>query len=101
MQTPPRPDDAVARTEDSDPASHPPLGPQEPGSEGDLPQASAALQLSCAHNEVRACTYYLPEHNGVRQCVVGYQVCSDNEWSPCLEGVAVDGGPSTEPGGSF
>jgi hypothetical protein len=63
--------------------------------------ASAALLLDCANEDVRACTYYLPEHNGVRHCVVGYQVCSYNQWGQCFEGAPVDGGPGLEPGGSF
>jgi hypothetical protein len=59
------------------------------------------LLLSCANDEARACTYYLPEHNGVRQCVIGYQLCSDNQWGQCLEAVPVDGGPTPQPEGSF
>lgn len=100
MQVPPRLDETLPKSEEPE-TTGPPQDTREPDPEAALPQASAALLLSCANDEVRVCTFYLPEHNGVRQCVVGYQLCSDDEWSPCLEGVTVDGGPSTEPGGSF
>jgi hypothetical protein len=94
-------DETQPSSEDAAPPDPPPAAP-EPDPRTDRPQASAAaLILGCANDEVRACTYYLPEHNGVRQCVIGYQLCSDNEWGQCLEGVTVDGGPSTQFGGSF
>lgn len=97
MQTAPRLE-APSNSEEPD---TPPLDTREPDPEPVLPQASAALLLRCTNDDVRVCTYYLPEHNGVRQCVVGYQVCSDNDWGQCLEAVAVDGGAAREPGGSF
>jgi hypothetical protein len=46
----------------------------------------------CANDDVRVCSYYLPEHNGVRPCVIGYQICSDDTWSRCTEGVPQDAG---------
>jgi hypothetical protein len=55
--------------------------------------ASRRLQsIGCSEGDVRGCSYYLPEHNGVRPCIVGYQVCSDDRWSHCTEGVPQDAG---------
>jgi hypothetical protein len=59
----------------------------------DWPTASRSTQaVGCADDDVRVCSYYLPAHNGVRPCIVGYQVCSDNLWSRCTEGIPQDGG---------
>jgi hypothetical protein len=100
LETAPRPGETTPISPESDP-SEPVLDARAPDPQQDTPQASAALLLSCAHGDVRACTYYLPEHNGVRQCVIGYQICSDGEWSPCVEGATEDGGAPVEPERSF
>jgi hypothetical protein len=63
--------------------------------------ASGAYLVSCVDQDVRICTYYLPEHDGVVSCIIGYQICSDNQWGQCIEGVPVDGGSPVEPERSF
>jgi hypothetical protein len=102
LQSPPRLDEALPKSAEPE-TTGPPLDTSETDPDPDLgqPQARAVLLLGCANDDVRACTYYLPEHNGVRQCVVGYQLCTENEWGRCLAAVAIDGGSSLEPGGSF
>lgn len=92
----PRLDEAPSRPEDME------LDPEQAI---DTPEAQAhtiaELLLSCVDDEVRVCTYYLPEHNGVQSCVIGYQVCSDNQWGQCLGGGPVDGGSAAGTGGSY
>lgn len=69
--------------------------------EGTWPNASRSTQsVGCADDDVRVCNYYLPAHNGVRPCIVGYQVCSDNMWSRCIEGVLQDGGVPSQAAGA-
>jgi hypothetical protein len=63
----------------------------------DWPTASSRTQaIGCSDDDVRLCSYYLPAHNGVRPCIVGYQVCSDNMWSRCTEGLYPDGGAAPQ-----
>lgn len=65
----------------------------------DWPSASGRQVVNgCADGETRVCSYYLPEHNGVRPCVIGYQICADHMWSHCTEGVLVDAGAAVDAG---
>jgi hypothetical protein len=78
----------------------PPSGADENLEQTDWEPTSRRTQsIGCADDEVRVCNVYLPEHNGVRPCVVGYQVCERNAWSRCTEGVPQDAGaPRTDSG---
>jgi len=58
----------------------------QPNASGEVPN------LRCAEGDVRICSFYLPEHNGVRPCIVGYQVCEEEQWNRCTEGLPADGG---------
>lgn len=95
-QAPPRLEEAPAPHTDAD--RHP---TQEIDPPEDRPRATAALVISCVDDEARVCTYYLPAHNGVQSCVIGYQICSNNQWGECVEGVTVDGGSVAGTGGSY
>ena len=37
----------------------------------------------CVDGDVEDCKVDLPTHNGIAQCFVGVQICSDGEWGPC------------------
>jgi len=38
---------------------------------------------SCDEGHSRECIIEYPEHNGVKGCFVGTEVCEDGSWSPC------------------
>ncbi|HTM44817.1 MAG TPA: hypothetical protein VL137_07675 [Polyangiaceae bacterium] len=61
-------------------------GPATGGIQG-AHDTNAADSTDCTESETRICHNYMPVHNGVRQCLVGYQVCTNSAWGPCLEGV--------------
>lgn len=40
----------------------------------------------CEDGEVRACLVVLGEHEGVKSCFAGVQVCFEGAFGPCVEG---------------
>jgi hypothetical protein len=68
-----------------DGAAPPPSG-DEPALTRDYSTAHGeSVTGSCEPEQTKSCSYYLPEHNGVRPCILGQQYCEDGVWGPCLE----------------
>lgn len=55
------------------------------GSEPTPAHSDAGLAV-CLTGETKRCQVYLPAHNGVHPCILGYQICKDDTWSDCIEG---------------
>jgi hypothetical protein len=52
--------------------------------------SGASFTEQCTVGQQRTCSFHLPEHNGVRPCVIGVQTCVDRSWGRCMEGTMGD-----------
>ncbi len=49
--------------------------------------------LSCTSGETRTCSIYLGQHGDLSNCVEGLDICSDGEWTGCIDEAALSENP--------
>lgn len=65
----------------------PHLGSQATGS----PTMNSAVgESGCANGNVQECRVELPEHNGIKSCFHGLQLCREGAWSSCVDTATLD-----------
>ena len=52
---------------------------------GESTAVSPQPSTGCVTGETRACKIVLGEHDGIANCVDGLDVCSDGEWTGCID----------------
>jgi hypothetical protein len=55
-----------------------------------LNRPSAVLAAPCESGHVQTCRVELPEHNGVKTCFTGVQLCVEGRFSECVDEETLD-----------
>jgi|SRR5688572_10507193 len=54
---------------------------------------SAAVVTDCVSGETRACKIYLGQHGDLSNCIEGLDVCSEGEWTGCIDEASLSENP--------